>query len=343
MSSHPIRSRWLLAPALLLAASASAMASGHRVHIAEDASAIIPVMNISPQVFPVATNSTAVLSVTNGNTASAGILSTGDTFTFDFPDQGVDVGGPAQLTVNSPAISPFAWQVQVAQGGKANLKYTGPSTQFGPRDLITCKVKLKSGVQQMQGQAQFDAPDNRHYADPPQLCCPICTTADYPTQQGPPVLGGGGQQGLPGSPGPIGPAGPPGPAGVGKKLYCTYANGLGTTWYTQTSQWQQLGDQMSANLDLPDEGEVAINYTAVGTTTQQGVPVVLRCTVDGTPVPGGACGINGTPNSWQTLSNICVVKLPPGKHKIALEYCCQVQGATCYIRNPTFYAMGGME
>src|SRR5205823_2899277 len=146
------------------------------------------------------------------NTANSGVLSTGDTFSFDFPDQGLDVGGPAQLTVNSPAISPFAWQVQVAPGGKCNLKYIGPSTQFGPRDLITCKLKVKTSVTQVQGQAQFDAPDNRHYADPPQLCCPICT-ADSPIQQGPPVGGVGGQVGPPGPPGPPGRAGPPGPPG----------------------------------------------------------------------------------------------------------------------------------
>src|SRR5438876_9821882 len=161
MSSHPFCGRWLLAPALLLAASVSASASA-RVHIAEDASAIIPVMNVSPQVFPIASDNTAILSVTNGNTANAGLLSTGDTFSFDFPDQGLNVGGSAQLTVNSPAISPFAWQVQVQNGGKCDLKYVGPSTQFGPRDLITCKLKLKTGTQQVQGQAQFDAPNNRH-------------------------------------------------------------------------------------------------------------------------------------------------------------------------------------
>jgi hypothetical protein len=37
-----------------------------------------------------------------------------------------------------------------------------------------------------------------------------------------------------------------------------------------------------------------------------------------------------------------VVKLGPGQHKISLEYCCQVQGGTCYIRNPTLYAIGGL-
>src|SRR5205814_2996754 len=135
---------WLLTSVLVAATAVSASASGHRVHIADDSSAIIPVMNVAPQVYPISTSSTSILSVTNGNTANSGILSTGDTFSFDFPDQGLDVGGPAQLTVNSPAISPFAWQVQVAPGGKCNLKYIGPSTQFGPRDLITCKLKVKT-------------------------------------------------------------------------------------------------------------------------------------------------------------------------------------------------------
>jgi hypothetical protein len=100
---------------------------------------------------------------------------------------------------------------------------------------------------------------------------------------------------------------------------------------------------MTSTLTLPDESEVAINYTAVGTTNQQGVPIVMRATVDGVPAPGGATGISGSPNSWQTISNVCVLKLPAGQHKISLEYACQVQGAVCYIRNPTMYAMGGMD
>src|SRR5438105_1718284 len=142
MSSHPLRNAWFLVPSLLVTMSICAPAYATRAHIQDDASAIIPVMNVSPQVYPVGSANTAVLSVTNGNTASAGILSTGDTFSFDFPDSGIGIGGPAQLTVNSPAISPFAWQVQVQNGGKAMLKYVGPSTQFGPRDLVTCKLKL---------------------------------------------------------------------------------------------------------------------------------------------------------------------------------------------------------
>ena len=125
-------------------------------------------------------------------------------------------------------------------------------------------------------------------------------------------------------------------------MVCCYANGLGSTWYTGNQQWQALGGAMSADLSLDQESEVALNYTAVGTTSTAGVPVVLRCCVDGTPVPGGACGINGQPNNWQTLSNCCVVKLPPGPHKVTLEYCCQVSGAICYIRNPTFYCIGGL-
>ena len=125
-------------------------------------------------------------------------------------------------------------------------------------------------------------------------------------------------------------------------MLCCYASGLGTTWYTSNTQWQPLGNPMSATLSLDEESEVAINYTAVGTSSSSGVPVVLRCAVDGTPVQGGACGINGTQNSWQTLSNCCVVKLGPGQHKITLEYCNQVQGATCYIRNPSIMAIGGL-
>lgn len=356
MSSHPSLSRWLVASALVLAASVGVSA--------QDSTAIIPVMDVSPNVYPSGSNSTAVLSVTNGNTGAAGILSTGDTFTFDFPDQGLNIGGPAQLTVNSPSISPFAWQVQVAPGGVCKLKYVGPNTRFGARDLITCKVKLATGVQPVQGQAQFEAPQGPNYGDPPKLCCPICTS-DNPTQQGPPVLGGGGQQGPPGPPGPAGPAGPqglqglqglpgppgpqglqgpPGPAGSGgQKIVCAYASGLNTTWYTQTPQWQPMGGNMVATLNLAEESEVALNYTAVGTTTQQGAPVLLRATVNGTPVPGGATGITGVPNSWQTLSNVCVLKLPAGQHKFQLEYMSQVPGAICYIRNPTFYAIGGMD
>jgi hypothetical protein len=367
MSSHPSLSRWLLSSALVLATSIGVSAHDGHVHAEDATTAIIPVMDVSPNVFPSGSNSTAVLSVTNGNTANAGILSTGDTFTFDFPDQGLNIGGPAQLTVNSPSISPFAWQVQVASGGVCKLKYIGPNTRFGPRDLISCKVKLATGVQPVQGQAQFDAPSTPQYGDPPKLCCAICTS-DNPTQQGPPVLGGGGQQGPAGPPGPAGPAGPPGPQGLqglqgipgppgppglqgppgpagvgGKKLVCTYATGLNSTWYTQSPQGQPLGGAMTATLNLAEESEVALNYTAVGTTTQQGVPVLLRCTVNGTPVPGGATGITGVPNSWQTLSNVCILKLPAGQHKFALESMCQVPGAICYIRNPTFYAMGGMD
>jgi hypothetical protein len=360
MSSHLLRSQWLLVPSLLVAASATT--SAQRATIA-DATAIIPVMNVSPQVYPVGSTNTAILSVTNGNTTNAGILSTGDTFSFNFPDAGIGVGGPAQLTVNSPAISPFAWQVQVQNGGKCKLQYIGPTARFGSRDLVTCKLKLKTAVQPVQSQAQFDAPNNQHYADPPQLCCPICTSDNQ--NQGPPVGGSGGQvgppgpagppgppgpigltglPGPPGSPGPAGPQGPPGPAGAnGKSKVCCYANGLGATWYTSNQQWQALGGPMSATLSLDQDSEVAINYTAVGTTTTAGAPITLRCTVDGTPVPGGACGINGQPNSWQTLSNCCVIKLPQGQHKVALEYCCQTQGATCYIRNPTFTCIGGLE
>jgi len=59
-------------------------------------------------------------------------------------------------------------------------------------------------------------------------------------------------------------------------------------------------------------------------------------------VSQSACGINGTPNSWQTLSNCCVVKLPAGQHQVSMQYSSQVQGTTSYIRNPTFYCIGGL-
>ena len=61
---------------------------------------------------------------------------------------------------------------------------------------------------------------------------------------------------------------PPGPAGAnGKSKVCCYATGLNTTWYTSSQQWQALGGPMSATLSLDQGSEVAINYTAVGTTT----------------------------------------------------------------------------
>jgi hypothetical protein len=363
MSSHSQHRRWLLVPALLLTAAAAVPASAQRASIA-DTTAIIPVMNVSPQVFPLANSNTAILSVTNGNTANAGILSTGDTFSFDFPNSGMNVGGPAQLTVNSPAISPYAWQVQVQNGDKANLQYIGPSTKLGPRDLITCKLQLNTSIQPVQGQAQFTAPNTKNYTEPPQLCCPICST-DQGQNQGPAIGGSGGQvgppgpagppgppgpagqNGLPGPPGPAGPPGlqgPPGPSGAsGGKMSCCSASGLGTTWYTQNQNWQPLGDTMSANLSLDQESEVAINYSAVGTTTTTGAPVVMQVAVDGQLLPQSAAGINGTANSWQTISNCCMVDLPAGQHKIALEYCCQVAGSVCYIRNPTFYCIGGMK
>jgi hypothetical protein len=358
----------LVASALVLTLPLGASAAGARATIAENASAIIPVMDISPQVFPTGTSNTAVLSVTNANTESAGVLSTGDTFTFDFPDQGVDVGSSAQLTVNSPAISPFAWQVQVASGGVCKLKYVGPNTQFGARDLISCKVKLKSSVQPTQGQAQFEAPETRRYADPPRLTCAITTTESSTTQG--PVLGGSGQVGPQGPPGPAGPAGPqgptglqgaqglpgpagaqglpgppgpPGPAGVGAKMKCAYASGMGSTWYSQTPQWQPLGGPMNTTLTLDEASEVAFNYSAVGTTTTPGAPIVMRVTVNGQPVAGGATGISGIPNQWQTISGLCIVKLPAGQHQIALEHMAQIKGTTTYLRNPTLMAMGGMD
>jgi hypothetical protein len=63
--------------------------------------------------------------------------------------------------------------------------------------------------------------------------------------------------------------------------------------------------------------------------------------VDGQPVPGGATGINGVPNLWQTLSGVCAVQLGAGQHQIQLQHQAQVPGSVSYIRNPAFTAMGG--
>jgi len=123
----------------------------------------------------------------------------------------------------------------------------------------------------------------------------------------------------------------------------SYANGLGATWYTNNQNWTPLGGQMQSTLSLPSASWVCISYTAVGTSTVAGAPVVLQVAVDGQPVPGGACGINGTPNTWQTLSNVCAVQLAAGQHQISLQYQAQVAGSTCYIRNPTLTAMGGLS
>src|SRR5207237_4621287 len=120
-------------------------------------------------------------------------------------------------------------------------------------------------------------------------------------------------------------------------------NGLGTTFYTQSQQWQALGGQMQSTMNLPQSSWVCISYTAVGTTTVAGAPVVLRVVVDGQPVQGGACGINGVPNSWQTLSNVCAVQLPAGQHQVALQYQTQVPGSIAYIRNPTFTPLAGLS
>jgi hypothetical protein len=78
-------------------------------------------------------------------------------------------------------------------------------------------------------------------------------------------------------------------------------------------------------------------------TPPRTAPTGLPVTVNGQLVAGGATGISGIPSQWQTLSGLCIVKLPAGQHKIALEHMAQVQGTTCYIRNPTLMAMGGME
>lgn len=359
MKLHPPGRRWPLAAVIpLVAVSLPAHAASG------SGDTIIPVMSVSPQVFPLGSTNTAVLSVTNGNTGSAGVLSTGDTFTFEFPSQGLSVGGPARLSVTSPAISPFAWQVQVLGGKTCQMKYIGPTTKFGPRDLVTCKLKVSTGVQPVQGQAQFQAPTGPNYGSAPQLCCPICTTEG--TEQGQSQSPTSGSQvGLQGPPGPQGPAGPPGPAGAaglqgpagpagspgppgpagasGSTLSCCYANGLNTTWYAGSPQWQALGSTMSATLTLSKKSEVAINYTAVGTASAAGVPVLLRVAIDGQPVPGGTSGISGAPDQWRTVSNVCMVDLPAGKHQVTLEACCQVAGAVCYIRNPTFYCIGGLQ
>ena len=205
MKIHFPAAGWLLAPALLLATAGGAAAQG----TVNQGNNIIPVMNVQPQVYPIGSTSTAILSVTNGNTASSGILSSGDTFSFSFPNQGMNLTGPAILQVNSPSISPFAWQVAVQGGSACSLRYIGPSTRFGPRDLITCKLKLATGVQAVQGQAQFQAPQGPNYGNPPQLTCPICSV-EGTTQGPPPVYGSGGQVGPQGPPGPAGQQGPPG-------------------------------------------------------------------------------------------------------------------------------------
>ena len=179
MKIHSSKARWLLVPGLLLATAMGAAAQG-TINQGTD---IIPVMNVQPQVYPQGTTNTAILSVTNGNASNAGTLSTGDTFTFDFPSQGLNLGGPAILQANSPTISPFAWQVSVNSGKTCYLRYVGPNTRFGTRDLITCKLKLSTGLQSIQGQAQFQAPQNQNYGNPPQLTCPICTSDS--TTQGP--------------------------------------------------------------------------------------------------------------------------------------------------------------
>lgn len=358
--------RWLLAPPLLLLMAIPASSQG----TIDQGSDIVPVMNVSPQVFPLGSSHTAVLSVANGNSAGAGVLSTGDTFSFDFPEQGVSLNGPARIAVNSTTISPFAWQIQVA-GNQCKLKYLGPRTRFSPRDMITCKLKVGTGVQPVQDQVQFQTPQSPNYGKAPQLCCPFTTTEG--TNQGPPLSGGGqqgppgppgapglqgpqGLQGLPGLAGPPGPPGlqgppgPPGPAGGGgkqygkqaQKLVCAYVGDQTQAWYTPSPVWQSLGNSMATSLSLQEEGQVALNYSAVGTTTLTGAPVVLRCSVDGKPVPGGACGINGIANQWQTLSGCCVVKLPAGHHKITLEFCSQVPGAVVYLRSPMLSAIGGL-
>ena len=123
----------------------------------------------------------------------------------------------------------------------------------------------------------------------------------------------------------------------------SYANGLGATWYTNNQNWTPLGGQMQSTLNLSQASYVCINYTAVGTCSVAGAPVVLQVAVDGQPVPGGACGINGSPTSWQTLSNACGMQLSAGQHQISLQYQAPVAGSTCYIRNPTFTAIGGLD
>ncbi len=100
---------------------------------------------------------------------------------------------------------------------------------------------------------------------------------------------------------------------------------------------------MRSVLKLSKKSTVVIQYTAVGTCTAAGAPVVLRVCVNGKPVDGGACGINGIPNQWQTLSNVCAVQLPAGQHELSLETQAQVPGTTCYIMNPMLLAIGGLE
>ena len=57
-----------LTAALLLATASSGSAQG----IIDQGRDIVPVMSVSPQVFPNSSTNTAILSITNGNTANAG-------------------------------------------------------------------------------------------------------------------------------------------------------------------------------------------------------------------------------------------------------------------------------
>jgi hypothetical protein len=364
--------RWLLVPALLLAAAMPAAAheddnSGESHGSEQNPDVIIPLMNVAPQVFPVGSTSTAVLSITNGNAGNTGMINTGDTFTFDFPDQGVALDGEPEISVQARGFRPSAWYAAV-HGNRCFVIYTGRRAFFDSRDLITVKLKLKTTGQATQGQAQFNPPDGANFGKAPQLCCPICTIDVQAQGQAPAPLPGSGQGSLQGLPGPIGPIGPRGPAGVtglpglpgppglrgpqgpsgpagaeGAKITCAEANGVGSTWYTGNPLWQPLGSPMTATLDVVDASNVAINFTAVGAATMPGTPVQLRVSVDGQPVPGGLAAITGSTTQWQTLANACMVKLPAGKHKVALEYCCPVPGALCYISSPSFLCLAGMK
>lgn len=154
--------------------------------------AIVPVMGVCPQVFPLESTCCVVLSVTNGNTEEPGDLSPGDTFYFQFPSQGMTLSGPMQVQVNAAPAPPSAWQAGADRSGLCYLRYVGPRTRLTARDLITCKLNVSTGGQPIQGQVQFQGPQRESYDAPLQLCAPLClmeSPIPNPGGQFPTVLG----------------------------------------------------------------------------------------------------------------------------------------------------------
>ena len=136
--------------------------------------AIVPVMSVCPQVFPLGSTCCVVLSVTNGNTEEASDLSPGDTFLFQFPNQAMTISGPIQVQANSTPVPPLTWQAGVEGDGLCYLRYVGPKKRLSARDLITCKLTVITGRQPIQGQVQFQGPQRDSYGTPRQLCEPLC-------------------------------------------------------------------------------------------------------------------------------------------------------------------------